>query len=70
MQNGCLLPSMTEKVSQNPMQNIGCPTLLGFEDDGHLLTFIYGCCFGVVWMGKNHDFLSIFHWVEYLAFFS
>ncbi len=49
-----------DKVSQNPMLIIACPTLLGFEDDGHLLTLCMGAA--LEWYGceKNHDFLSIF----------
>ncbi len=60
LQNWCLFPSIMEKVSQKPMHIVGCPTLSGFEDDGQLLIFMYGCCFGVVWMGKESWFLSIF----------
>jgi hypothetical protein len=34
--------SIMEKESQKPTQIIGCPSSSGFEDDGHLLTFMYG----------------------------
>jgi hypothetical protein len=37
-----------EKESQNPTHIIGCLSLSWFEDDGHLLTFMYGCCYGEI----------------------
>jgi hypothetical protein len=40
--------SIMEKESQNPPHIIGCPSMPGFEDDGHLLTFMYGCCYGEI----------------------
>ncbi len=48
LQMGDFFKSITEKKSQKPKHIIGYPSLSGFEDDGHLLTFMYVCYYGEI----------------------
>ncbi len=47
-----LFISITEKELQNPRHYIGCPSLSGFEDDGHLLTL----CMGAVMEKYDYEY--------------
>jgi hypothetical protein len=66
---GDLIASIKETIAVNPTHISRCPSSSGFEDEGHLLTFMYMRCFGVVRVQQKWGFLVIFSLVEYLAIF-